>query len=156
MCRTLHGRRRGKSGSGYTCGVHRNDPESIRRVLADTITWGVVGLGEDRTRPAYDVAAFLQAHGKRIVPVHPVATSVLGEPVYRSLHDVPFPIEVVDVFRSSAYAGQFADEAIAIGARAVWFQVGVVDEAAADRVSRAGLVMVMDTCPKIEWWRVAA
>jgi predicted CoA-binding protein len=83
------------------------------------------------------------------VPVNPTGAEVLGEPAYRSVADIPFPIDVVDVFRRSEFAGVHADEAIAVGA-AVWFQLGVLDEAAAERVEAAGLEIVMDTCPKIE------
>jgi predicted CoA-binding protein len=131
-----------------------NDPDTIRRVLTGTSTWAVVGLGNNPARAAYGVAAFLQARGKRIVPVHPDAATVHGEQGYRSLGEIPFPVDVVDVFRRSSAAGAFADEAIAIGARAVWFQLGVVDSGAAARVQSAGLDMVMDTCPKIEWPRL--
>ena len=126
------------------------DDDTIRRILA-LDTWAVVGLSGDPRRAAFGVARFLQAHGKRIVPVHPGAHSVLGEPVYRRLADIPFPVDVVDVFRRSEAAGRFADEAVAIGARAVWLQLGVVDEDAYRRATAAGLDMVMDTCPKIEW-----
>jgi len=127
------------------------DPAVIERVLGDTSVWAVVGLGDDQTRAAYGVAAFLQAHGKKIVPVHPRADMVLGEQVYRTLADIPFAVDVVDIFRRSEQAGRFVDEAIEIGARAVWLQLGVIDEAAAKRAADAGLDVVMDTCPKIEW-----
>jgi predicted CoA-binding protein len=127
------------------------DPAVIERVLADTSVWAVVGLGEDQTRAAYGVAAFLQAHGKKIVPVHPRANMVLGEQVYRSLADIPFAVDVVDIFRRSEQAGRFVDEAVDIGARAVWLQLGVIDSDAAKRAADAGLDVVMDTCPKIEW-----
>jgi predicted CoA-binding protein len=127
------------------------DPAVIERVLADTSVWAVVGLGEDQTRAAYGVAAFLQAHGKKIVPVHPRANMVLGEQVYRSLADIPFAVDVVDIFRRSEQAGRFVDEAVAIGARAVWLQLGVIDADAAQRAADAGIDVVMDTCPKIEW-----
>jgi len=76
---------------------------------------------------------------------------VLGEKAYATLADVPFPIDVVDVFRRSEFAGEFADQAVAVGARAVWFQLGVIDAAAFDRTVAAGVPMVMDTCPAIEW-----
>ena len=132
-----------------------NDPDVIRRLLGETGTWAVVGLGDNPARAAYRVAAFLQAHGKRIVPVHPSAATVHGEPGYRSLSEIPFAVDVVDVFRRSSAAGAVADEAVGIGAGAVWFQLGVVDEAAATRVRAAGLDMVMDTCPRIEWPRLA-
>jgi predicted CoA-binding protein len=127
------------------------DPAVIRRVLADTSVWAVVGLGGDPERPAYQIAAFLQSHGKCIVPVHPRAAEVLGEPGYASLAEIPFAIDVVDIFRRSDAAGRFVDEAIACGARAVWLQLGVVDEEAAGRAAAAGLDVVMDTCPHIQW-----
>jgi uncharacterized protein len=127
------------------------DPEVIRRLLADTTVWAVVGLGGDPQRPAHQIASFLQAHGKRIVPVHPRAPEVLGEQGYPTLAEIPFQVDVVDIFRRSSEAGRFVDEAIALKARAVWLQVGVVDAAAAARARAAGLDAVMDTCPKIEW-----
>lgn len=116
-------------------------------------TWAVVGLSGDPTKTAYEIAELLQKRGKRIVPIHPSAPTVLGEQGYASLADVPFPIDVVDVFRRSEAAGQFADEAVAVGAKGVWFQLGVVDEAAFERTTAAGVPMVMDTCPAIEWRR---
>ncbi|HEX3791771.1 MAG TPA: CoA-binding protein [Pseudonocardiaceae bacterium] len=127
------------------------DPRIIRRILADCHTWAVVGLGDNPGRPAHGVARFLQQHGKRIVPVHPAAATVLGEQAYPALADIPFAVDCVDVFRRTAEAGAHADEAIAIGAKAVWFQLNVVDEAAFDRVGAAGVPMVMDRCPAIEW-----
>lgn len=129
------------------------DPAVIRRVLRDCQVWAVVGLGGNPARPAYGVAAFLQRQGKRIVPVHPSAATVLGEPGFASLADVPFPVDCVDVFRRASAAGEVADAAVACGARAVWFQLGVVDAAAAARVRAAGLDMVMDRCPRLEWPR---
>lgn len=126
----------------------QNDPDTVRRLL-NAHTWAVVGLTGDPSRAAYGVARWLQQQGKRIVPVNPTGTTVLGEQAYRSVADIPFPVDVVDVFRRSEFAGVHADEAIAIGA-AVWFQLGVLDEAAAQRVEAAGLEIVMDTCPKIE------
>jgi predicted CoA-binding protein len=129
------------------------DPETVRFLLDDTETWAVVGLSGKPSRTAYRIAALLQRRGKRIVPVHPDAPVVLGEPGYASLADIPFPVDVVDVFRRSEYAGEFADQAVAVGARGVWFQLGVVDHDAFRRTSRAGVPMVMDTCPAIEWDR---
>lgn len=125
--------------------------DSIDVMLDECTTWAVVGLGDNPDRTAWRIAALLQRRGKKIVPIHPDAPVVHGEQGYPSLADVPFPVDVVDVFRRSEAAGQFADEAIAIGARGVWFQLGVVDEDAARRVREAGLHMVMDTCPAIEW-----
>ena len=127
------------------------DPEAIRFMLDDCETWAVVGLSGNPSRTAYAIAAMLQGRGKRIVPIHPSAASVLGEQGYAALADVPFPIDVVDVFRRSEAAGEFADQAVAIGARGVWFQLGVVDEDAFARTAAAGVPMVMDTCPAIEW-----
>ncbi len=95
----------------------------------------------------------MQSRGKRIVPIHPSAQTVLGEQGYATLADVPFPIDVVDVFRRSEAAGEFADQAVDIGAKAVWFQLGVVDEDAFDRTIAAGVPMVMDTCPPAIEWR---
>ncbi|MFF8387234.1 CoA-binding protein [Streptomyces kanasensis] len=127
------------------------DTETIRRILTETgDTWAVVGLSGNRSRAAYGVAAVLQRFGKRIVPVHPKAETVHGEKGYATLADIPFPVDVVDVFVHSALAGGIADEAVAKGARAVWFQLGVVDEEAWERTRAAGLDMVMDRCPAIE------
>jgi predicted CoA-binding protein len=127
------------------------DPEAIRFMLDDCETWAVVGLSGDPSRTAYSIAELLQQRGKRIVPIHPAAPVVLGEQGYATLADVPFPIDVVDVFRRSEAAGEFADQAVAVGARGVWFQLGVVDEDAFLRTTAAGVPMVMDTCPAIEW-----
>ena len=123
----------------------------IRRLLTETHIWAVVGLSTNTFRPAYGVARFLQGVGKRIVPIHPNAPVVHGEQGYPTLADVPFPIDVVNVFRRSDAAGEFADQAVAVGAKAVWFQLGVIDEDAFVRTTAAGLPMVMDTCPAIEW-----
>lgn len=127
------------------------DPETVRRILTEPGgTWAVVGLSSNQRRAAYGVAGVLQRFGKRIVPVHPKAETVHGEKGYASLADIPFAVDVVDVFVRSDLAGEVADEAAAIGAKAVWFQLGVVDEAAYERTQAAGLAMVMDKCPAIE------
>ena len=115
-------------------------------------TWAVVGLSNDTSRAAWDVAKFLQGTGKRIVPVHPSAPTVHGETGYTTLAEIPVPVEVVDCFVRSALVGPVVDDAIAIGAKAIWMQLGVVDEDAAERARAAGLDVVMDKCPKIEWW----
>lgn len=127
------------------------ETEKIRRILADCDTWAIVGLADHPHRAAYGVARFLQQRGKRIVPVHPDAETVLGEQGYAKLADIPFPVDCVDVFRRSEAAGEFADSAVTIGAKAVWFQLDVVDEGAYERVTEAGLDMVMNRCPAIEW-----
>ena len=132
------------------------DRASVDLMLDDLETWAVVGLSGNPERTAYRIAKLLQQRMKRIVPIHPSAPTVLGEQGYATLADVPFPIDVVDVFRRSEFAGQFADEAVAVGAKAVWFQLGVIDEEAFERTVAAGVPMVMDTCPAIEWRHRAA
>ena len=129
------------------------DAESIRFMLRECRIWAVVGLGGNPSRTAYRIAQFLQGRGIRIVPIHPKANRVLGEQGYATLAEVPFAIDCVDVFRRSEAAGDFADQAVSIGARAVWFQLGVVDHDAYLRTTEAGVPMVMDTCPVIEWPR---
>jgi len=124
--------------------------ETIERVLRHQV-WAVVGLTDNRSRPAHGVARFLLDHGKRVVPVNATGQPVHGQPGYRSIAEIPFPVDVVDVFRRSEAAGGHVDEAVAAGAKAVWLQLGVIDEAAADRASAAGLDVVMDHCPAIEW-----
>ncbi|MGW7052403.1 CoA-binding protein [Streptomyces sp. NPDC054887] len=131
------------------------DPATIRKILTQSgDTWAVVGLSGNRARAAYGVAEVLQRYGKRVVPVHPKAETVHGEQGYASLADIPFPVDVVDVFVNSDLAGGVADEATAVGAKAVWFQLGVIDEAAYERTRAAGLDMVMDRCPAIEIPRI--
>ncbi|GAA4914118.1 putative CoA-binding protein [Streptomonospora salina] len=131
------------------------DEDAIRRVLHEARVWAIVGLGDNPQRPAYSVARFLQERGKRIVPVHPSAATVHGEQGYASLSDVPFEVDVADVFRRSSDAGAVADEALGRpDISTVWFQLGVVDADAAERVGAAGRTMVMDRCPAIEWPRL--
>ena len=127
------------------------DRKSVDFMLDECTTWAVVGLSGNPSRTAYRIASLLQERGKKIVPIHPDAPTVLGEQGYATLADVPFEIDVVDVFRRSDAADQFADEAVAIGAKGVWLQLGVIDEDAFQRTTAAGLQMVMDTCPAIEW-----
>ncbi len=129
------------------------DREHIRFMLEECDTWAVVGLSGNPHRAAYRIAEFLQGKGKRIVPIHPSAPTVLDQQGYATLADVPFAVDVVDVFRRSEAAGDFADQAVGIDAKGVWFQLGVLDEAAYERTAAAGVPMVMDTCPKIEWPR---
>lgn len=124
------------------------DDETIRRILtAAGDTWAVVGLSDNPERAAYRVAEKLQRLGKKVVPVHPKAETVHGEQGYASLAEIPFAVDVVDVFVNSDLAGEVADRAVEIGAKAVWFQVGVIDEAAYARTREAGLLMVMDRSP---------
>ena len=127
------------------------DPEAVRLMLDEYTTWAVVGLSGNHSRTAYRIARCSRSAARRSCPSIPNAPVVHGEQGYATLADVPFEIDVVDVFRRSEFAGQFADEAVAVGAKAVWFQLGVIDEAAFERTRAAGVPMVMDTCPAIEW-----
>ncbi len=124
--------------------------ETIRRVLTEYRTWAVVGCSPDPRRDSHGVARLLVERGYDVLPVNPVADEVLGRRCYPSLHDVDRPVEVVDVFRRSEEAGRHVDEAIAIGAKAVWLQLGVHAEEACERARAAGLDVVVNRCPKIE------
>lgn len=123
-----------------------NSYETIKQILHDCRAITVVGLSSNPIRPSHGVAAYMQRHGYRIIPVNPNETQVLGERAYPTLTDAPQPIELVDIFRRSAEAGDVVDEAIRLGAKAVWLQEGVIDEAAAQRAQDAGLLVVMDRC----------
>jgi predicted CoA-binding protein len=129
----------------------------VRTILTTTKTWAVVGCSPDPARDSHRIAALLQRNGYRVIPVNPNCEEVLGERAYPSLDAVPETdaIEVVDIFRRSSEAGRHVDEAIAIGARAVWLQLGVIDEAAYARARAAGLLAVMDRCPAIELPRLS-
>ena len=129
--------------------------DAVERLLA-LRTWAVVGCSPDPARDSHRVAAFLLERGYRVIPVNPGCDSVLGQRAYATLADVPEPPDVVDVFRRSDRAGTHVDEAVAVGARGVWLQLGVVDHAAAGRARAAGLDVVMDRCPKIELPRLEA
>jgi uncharacterized protein len=126
--------------------------DDVRAILTGTRVWAVVGCSPDPGRDSHRIAAMLQRRGYTVIPVNPAATEILGERCYPSIAAVPAEagIEVVDVFRRSSAAGAHVDEAIAIGARAVWMQLGVIDDAAAERARAAGLRVVMDRCPAIE------
>jgi len=135
-----------------------SDPATIARVLRSFTTWAVVGCSPDPLRDSHRIAALPQAHGYRVIPVNPAIDEVPGERCYPSLTEVPASegVEVVDLFRRSDRAGTHIDEAITIGARAVWLQLGVIDEAAAARARAVGLDVVMNRCPAIELPRLAA
>jgi uncharacterized protein len=139
-----------ESAQGEVGQRHRNDREVVRRLLGTPGRWAVVGLSSNRRRVAYGIASYLQGLGMTIVPVHPKADTVHGEQGYGTLADVPGPLDVVDCFVRSELVGDVVDQAIAVSAKAVWLQLGVVDEAAAARAKAAGLDVVMDTCPAIE------
>lgn len=126
-----------------------NDPAVIDEVLAMR-TWAVVGATDVEWKPSCFVPAFLIDRGYDVVPVNPAHDTVLGRRCYPDLASLPAPPDVVDLFRRPEAVGAHVDEAIAVGARAVWLQSGIVDHAAAERARRAGLLVVMDTCPKIE------
>ena len=123
-----------------------NDQDVIEKILSDARTIAVVGLSSEASRASNSVSRYMQSNGYRIIPVNPNEKSVLGEKAYERLEDVPERVDLVDVFRRSADAGQHVDEAIRIGARGVWLQEGVIDEAAARRALEAGLMVVMDRC----------
>ena len=126
------------------------DNSTIDKVLAMK-TWAVVGLGNNPERAAFGVSKLLQEKGHRIVPVYPRAEEVHGEIGYKTLKEIPFPVDVVDCFVNSNHVGKIVDEAIAIGAKAVWLQLDVIDEAAVARAEAAGLLAIMDRCPAIEY-----
>ncbi len=120
--------------------------EQIAEVLRNAKTIAVVGLSPSPLRPSYGVAAYLQSHGYRIIPVNPNIPGALGEKAYASLRDVPDKIDIVDIFRRSDAVSEIVDDAIAIGASAVWMQEGVIHEEAAERARQAGMFVVMDLC----------
>lgn len=128
-----------------------NDAD-IAALLDETRTIALVGASDRPDRPSYGVMATLQAHGYRVFPVNPqlAGEHIHGEFVWNGLHDIGVPIDMVDIFRNSAAAGDVVDEAIAAGAKAVWMQLGVVNEEAARRAESAGMKVVMDHCPAIE------
>jgi uncharacterized protein len=123
-----------------------NDPEAIKRILDECRTIAVVGLSSDPWRPSHGVAAYMKRAGYRVIPVNPNETEVLGKRAYPSLFDVPEQFDLVNVFRRPDAAGTAVDQAIAVGAKAVWLQEGVIDDDAAKRAVEAGLLVVMDRC----------
>lgn len=129
---------------------HTNDPEVMKRLLADKGRWAIVGLSANEERTAFEIAGYVRNLGHEIVPVHPKAETVYDQQGYADLASVPGEVDVVDVFVNSQLAGAVVDDAIATGAKAVWLQKGVIDEDAAERAKKAGLDVVMNTCPAIE------
>ncbi|MES2057401.1 MAG: CoA-binding protein [Pseudomonadota bacterium] len=126
--------------------------EDIRALLDETRTIALIGASDRPNRPSYGVMAMLQEHGYRVIPINPQITGehIHGEFVFRELNQLGDPIDMVDIFRNSAAAGEAVDQAIAVGAKAVWMQLGVINEEAAARAEAAGLKVVMDRCPAIE------
>lgn len=123
-----------------------NNKETIERILKECKTIAVIGLSSNPYRPSNGVASFMQKQNYKVIPVNPNETIVLGEKAYAKLSDIEEKIDLVDIFRRSDEAGTAVDEAIAIGAKAVWLQEGVIDKAAATRAEDAGLLVVMDRC----------
>ena len=123
-----------------------NSKETIRKILDDCRVIAVVGLSSDPNRPSNGVASYMRRNGYYVIPVNPNETQVFGETSYASLRDLPQRIDLVDIFRRPDEAGKAVDEAIAVGAKAVWLQEGVIDHAAAQRAIDAGLLVVMDRC----------
>jgi uncharacterized protein len=131
-----------------------NDHAALRRILNGCRTIAVVGLSDQWHRPSFFAAKYMQEHGFRIVPVNPRCSEILGERCYARLEDIPRPVDMVDVFRRSEDVGPIADSAIAIGAKCLWQQLGVHNEAATERASVAGLDTVFNRCVKIEHARL--
>ena len=130
-----------------------DDSEKIRRILARSKTLAIVGLSAQWHRPSYFAAKYMQEHGYRIIPVNPMYDEILGEKCFKSVRDIPGPVDVVDCFRKSAEIPALAEDAIAIGARVLWMQIGVKSEAARARAEAAGLEVVENRCVKIEHGR---
>ena len=131
-----------------------DDINTLRRILREARTIAVVGLSADWYRPSYFAAKYMQEHGYRVIPVNPKYPEILGEKCYRSLRDVPEKVDMVDIFRKTDDVMPIADDAIAIGAKVLWQQLGVKNEAAAAKARAAGLEVVMDRCVKIEHGRL--
>lgn len=123
------------------------------QILQSCHTIAVVGLSSDPLRPSYDVAQFMQRHGYRIIPVNPKEVEVLGERCYSRLEDIPEKVDCVDVFRRPEFVPEIVDSAIAIGAKAVWLQLGITDDDAIARAQAAGLLAVQNRCLLIEYRR---
>jgi predicted CoA-binding protein len=131
-----------------------DDIPTLRRILRETKTIAVVGLSAQWHRPSYFAAKYMLDHGYRVIPVNPTYAEVLGQKCYKSLRDIPQPVDMVDCFRRSAEILPIAEDAIAIGAKTLWMQLGVVNQAAANLAEAAGLQVIMDRCVKIEYARL--
>jgi predicted CoA-binding protein len=131
-----------------------NDIVTLRRVLRENRTIAVVGLSADWFRPSYFAAKYMQTHGYRIIPVNPKYPEILGEKSYPNLHAIPFPVDMVDVFRKPQDVLPIAEAAIAIGAKTLWLQIDVINNEAYALAEKAGLTVVMDRCVKIEYARL--
>lgn len=131
-----------------------SDDAGIRRILETTKTIAIVGLSPKEDRPSNGVARFLMARGYTVIPVNPGQSEILGQPCYASLKDIPVKVDMVDVFRNAADVPPIAAAAIEMGAKTLWLQLDIVHEGAAQIAAAAGLDVVMDRCPKIEYPRV--
>ncbi|MFZ5555462.1 MAG: CoA-binding protein [Pseudomonadota bacterium] len=130
------------------------DIPALRRILKENRVIAMVGISANWYRPSYFAAKYMQGHGYRVIPVNPSYPEVLGERCYPSLRDIPEKVDIVDCFRRSAEIPAIAEDAIAIGAKVLWMQIGVISEAAAERARAAGLEVVMNRCVKIEHARL--
>ncbi|MEW6657635.1 MAG: CoA-binding protein [Thermodesulfobacteriota bacterium] len=130
------------------------DPQVITAILKNYRVVAVMGLSADPARPSYRVAAYLQQHGYRIIPVNPGCQEILGEKCYPTLKDIPCPVEVVDIFRKVEAIPAIVEEAIQVGAKAVWMQLGLVEPESAQKARQAGLEVVMDHCLMVEHARL--
>ena len=128
----------------------QNEDKLIEEILAQSKTIAVVGLSPDPDKPSFEVAHYLQNKGYKIIPVRPGTDQILGEKAYASLSEIPVPVDIVDVFRSPEHMPQVVDEALAIHPKAVWMQLGISHEEAAQKVSKAGLKVIQDRCILIE------
>lgn len=152
-------------GSGASCDIRLNtsltedqrdrhqNPRVIRDVLSGAHTIAIVGLSTEKTKASNMVASYLQDEGYRVIPIHPKAETILGEKCYPDLRSVPDRVDVVDVFRPAAEVPQITEDAIKIGAKALWMQLRIIDLASADRALEAGLEVVVDRCMKMEHGR---
>jgi predicted CoA-binding protein len=152
-------------GSGASCAISLNtvltpeqqalyqDPHTIRDILADAKTIAIVGLSADRQKASYFVATYLKREGYRVIPVNPRGGTILGETVYPDLTSIPDNVDIVDIFRPAHEVPGIVDQAIAIGAKAVWMQLRIINFEAAEKARAAGLAVVMDKCVKMEHGR---
>ena len=131
-----------------------SDIPTLRRVLGETRTLAIVGLSADWFRPSYFAAKYMQEHGYRIIPVNPRYEEILGEKCYPDLASIPEKVDLVDVFRKPADCADIARQAVSIGAKTLWLQIGVINDDARDIAHAAGLTVVMDRCVKIEYARL--
>ncbi|ALG67792.1 CoA-binding protein [Beggiatoa leptomitoformis] len=131
-----------------------DDVQSLRRILKAYKTVAIVGLSNNWYRPSYFAAKYLQKQGYQVIPVNPIYTEVLGEICYPDLQSIPYPIDIVDCFRKAEEIPALTEQAIAIGAKVLWMQLGIIDEVSAAKARNAGLDVVMNRCMKIEYARL--